>query len=59
MRKILETVSYLSLVLLVAAPVLFFFGKLSMEKNKLLMLTATVVWFATSICWMGVRKKEV
>mgnify|MGYP003736171833 CR=1 FL=1 len=57
MKKIMETISYLSLVLLVAAPVLFYAEKASLQGSKNLMLAATVVWFASALCWLG-RKKE-
>ena len=57
MKKITEIISYLSLVLIVVAPSLFYAGKIPLETNKLLMTTATVVWFASALCWMG-REKE-
>ena len=58
MKKIMELISYLSLVLLVAAPVLFYAEKVTLEMNKTLMLTATIVWFASALCWMGREKVE-
>lgn len=57
MKKVMEIISYLSLVLLVTAPVLFFANKIDLDMNKLLMTIATGVWFATALCWMG-REKE-
>lgn len=57
MRKIVEIISWLSLAVLVAAPVLFYAGSLSLEANKNLMLMATIVWFASALCWIG-REKE-
>ena len=57
MKKIAETVSYLALVLLVAAPVLFYSEKISLQANKYLMLAATIVWFSSALCWIG-REKE-
>jgi hypothetical protein len=57
MKKIMETISYLSLVLLVTAPVLFYVEKINLQVNKTLMLTATLFWFASALCWMG-REKE-
>jgi hypothetical protein len=57
MKKIIEIISWLSLVLLVAAPVLFYTGAVSLPTVKNLMLAATVVWFGTALCWMG-RKTE-
>lgn len=57
MKKIVETISYLSLAMLVAAPVLFYAQKIDLDMSKILMTTATVVWFASALCWMG-REKE-
>ena len=58
MKKILETISYLSLVLLVIAPMLFYAERIDLAMNKLLMLAATVVWFASALCWMGRKEKR-
>ena len=57
MKKIMETISYLSLVLLVTAPVLFYAERIDLNMNKILMLAATIAWFASALCWMG-RKGE-
>lgn len=57
MKKLMEMISYLSLVLIVVAPVLFYAGKIPLETNKLLMTSATVAWFASALCWMG-REKD-
>ncbi len=58
MKKIAEIVSYLSLVLVIGAPLLFYAQAITLEKNIVLMNIATVVWFVSATCWMG-RKKEV
>lgn len=58
MKRIAETISYLSLALLVAAPILFYAGRVSLQANKNLMLAATIVWFAGTLCWMGRRTGE-
>jgi hypothetical protein len=57
MKKIMETISYLALVLIVLAPSLFYAEKIDLAMNKTLLTLATVVWFASALCWMG-RKKE-
>ncbi len=57
MKKVLEIVSYLALVTVVAAPGMFYMGKIDMEQNKLWMLVATIVWFATASFWIGTKKK--
>ena len=53
MKKIMEIISYLALVLLVVAPLLFYAEKITLELNKTLMLVATIAWFASALCWMG------
>ncbi|MCF7818842.1 MAG: hypothetical protein K9M54_13275 [Kiritimatiellales bacterium] len=57
MRKLMETISYLSLVAIVVIPSLFYAEKISLDMNKTLLIVATVVWFASALCWMG-REKE-
>ena len=57
MRKITEIISYVALVSIVVVPSLFYAEKISLEMNKLLLIIATVVWFASALCWMG-REKE-
>ncbi|MBT3194249.1 MAG: hypothetical protein HN341_17020 [Verrucomicrobia bacterium] len=57
MKRIIEILSWLSLVLIVVAPTLFYAGRISLELNKTLMLIATVTWFASALCWMGREKK--
>ena len=57
MRKMAEIISYLALALLVAAPILFYAERISLQANKNLMLAATIVWFASALCWIG-REKE-
>lgn len=56
MRKIAEIISYLSLALLVAAPILFYAERISLQANKNLMLAATIAWFASALCWIGREK---
>lgn len=57
MRKTAQMISWGSLILLIAAPVLFFAGVITLDVNKILLNTATVIWFASALCWMG-REKE-
>ena len=58
MKKILQSISYLSLLLVVAAPVLYYMGRLTLEQNKYWMLVATMFWFASASCWIGREKEE-
>ena len=53
MKRIIETISWLSLALIVLAPSLFYAQKITLDTSKLLMTIATVVWFASALCWMG------
>jgi hypothetical protein len=53
MKKIAEIISYLSLVMIVLAPLLFYAGRVTLDCNKTLMLVATVIWFVSALCWMG------
>lgn len=57
MKKIMEIISYLSLVLIVLAPILFYSSKIDLDMNKLLMTIATITWFASALCWIGREKK--
>ena len=57
MKKLIEIISWLSLVLLVLGPVLFYTDRIDLPATKLLMLIATIAWFASSLCWMGHEKK--
>jgi len=59
MKKIMETISYLSLALIVAAPSLFYAEKITLEMNKTLLLIATIVWFASALGWIGREKKNI
>ena len=58
MKKIMEIISYLALVLIVLAPSLFYAEKIDLAMNKTLMTVATIIWFASALCWMG-REKEI
>jgi len=56
MKRIIEILSWLSLAVIVVAPSLFYADRITLETNKLLMLVATIVWFASALCWMGREK---
>ena len=58
MRKIAEMISYLSLALLVVAPVLFYSEKILFPVTKNLLLVATIVWFISALFWIGREKGE-
>jgi hypothetical protein len=58
MRLTLQIVSWLALGATALAPVLFLAGQLSLPNTKLLLLTATIAWFATAPLWMDRPKLE-
>jgi hypothetical protein len=58
MRILLQVVSWLALAATIAAPVLFFMNRLTLDQTKSSMLLATVVWFATAPLWMGRPKVD-
>ena len=49
MKKLLMILSFVSLALLVTAPILFYNEVVSLEMNKILMNIATGIWFATAL----------
>ena len=57
MKKLLEIISYLALIMVVAAPVMFYTGRQELDQNKFWMLAATIVWFATASFWIGTKTK--
>lgn len=53
MRKVLMVASLLALVWLLLAAVLFFADAIPLERAKLQLLLATVLWFVVTPLWMG------
>ena len=58
MKIVLKVISYLALAMVVLAPALFYAERISLEQNKVLLLAATIVWFATSPFWMLARRSS-
>lgn len=58
MKRIIEIISWLSLVVIVAAPVLFYTQAITLDTNKQLMTIATFTWFGSALCWMGREKTK-
>jgi hypothetical protein len=52
MKLVLKIVSWMALALLVVSPLLFYSEKISLEQNKVLLLVATIIWFATAPFWI-------
>ena len=53
MRRILQTVSWIALALTVLPSFWFFLGKMDLDRQKLVMLVAMIVWFLVTPLWMG------
>jgi hypothetical protein len=56
MKTVLAFASILSLVLCLAAPVLFFVGILPEARFKLALLLASLGWFFLATTWASYRK---
>jgi len=52
MKPIARVVSWAALACTLLPPVLYFAGRIDLPAAKLLMLVATVAWFAATPCWM-------
>lgn len=52
LKTIAKPVSWASLLLIVAPPILFFTGSLSQAMMNHLMLVGTFIWFVTASLWM-------
>lgn len=51
--SILKIISYLCLLAVVLAPILFYTGTLTESQMKLALLVGTVVWFASAATWIN------
>jgi hypothetical protein len=58
MRTGLQIASWVALVAMFVAPVLFFAGRITLDQTKFAMLVATIVWFAAVPFWMGRPKVQ-
>jgi len=58
MRKLLILISLLSLLLTLTPSFLVFFGVITLELNKTLMLIGTIGWFATAPYWMNKKSSK-
>ena len=58
MKIVLMITSYIALILLIAAPIGVYLGKVEHDKSNWLMLVATIVWFATAPFWMNQKEKD-
>ena len=52
MKPILKSISYLGLAITVAAPLLVWADKISIETNKTLLIIGMILWFGSAIFWI-------
>jgi len=55
-KRIAQIVSLVSLVVLVVPSVLFLAGRMELDRVKLVMLVATLIWFVATPMWMWERE---
>ncbi len=58
MKKAAQIISYICLVLTLVPSFLVFFGYISLDMNKNLMLAGTIGWFITAPFWMNKKEEE-
>jgi hypothetical protein len=58
MMKILKTISLLSLLLLILAPLAYLQGRLQLDTTKTWLIVATLVWFVSAPFWMNRRRQS-
>ena len=51
-----RVISWISLIVLIGAPVLLLAGRIELERVKLLMMISTVIWFITATMWFTAKK---
>ena len=58
MRNICKWIGLLSIAVTVILPLAFFIGQISLETMKQGLLISTLVWFGTSVFWIGRKAPE-
>ena len=58
MRLLLQIASWAALVVTALATVLYMAGQVELPRTQLVMLLATIAWFATTPFWMGRPKVD-
>jgi hypothetical protein len=58
LHKILMAISYVLLVVLLLAPLLFFAGKIDLAQSTRCLNIATLGWFLTAPFWMNRAKED-
>jgi len=54
----IKIISYLCLLAVVLAPVLFYADTLTESQMKTTLLAATIIWFATAATWINKEEPE-
>ena len=57
MKRILQLISIIALLLTIVPPVLFFTEKITQNQQNFWMLIGAIVWFASALFWLG-KKSE-
>ena len=57
MKRILQLISLIGLLLTIVPPVLFFFGNINQNFQNLLMLIGAFIWFVSAFFWLGIKGK--
>ncbi|MCK4886991.1 MAG: hypothetical protein KAS96_06350 [Planctomycetes bacterium] len=52
MKMTAKIIALASLIVIIAPSVMFLTGAMQLDKVKLVMLTATVIWFISAALWM-------
>jgi hypothetical protein len=58
MTLVLQLLSWAALAVTALAPVLYAAGQVSLPRTQLIMLLATIAWFATAPFWMDRPKVD-
>jgi hypothetical protein len=53
MKLAVQITSWLALAATIVPPFVFLAGRMSLDQTKLIMLLATIAWFATAPSWVG------
>ncbi len=53
MKTILKVISIIGLILTLAPSILVFTGSITLDMNKWLMLSGTILWFVSAPFWMN------
>ncbi len=49
MRILIQLIGYVSIIVLILPSIVFLSGKMSLDRVKMIMLVATVVWFGANV----------